>query len=172
MIGQMIALTGQMILEKEVYMEIEKKLEELGYTVPKAAVPVANYAPGVMDGTMLYISGQLPMQEGKLKYQGKLGRGCTLEEGYEAAKLCALNGLGVIKALTGSLDLVDKIVKITGFVNCAEDFTDQPKVVNGASDLLAQVFGDAGVHSRSAVGAVSLPLGACCEVEMIVRLKG
>lgn len=152
-------------------MKYEEKVEELGFKVPKAAIPVANYAPGVVDGNLLYISGQLPMVEGKLKYQGKLGVNCSVEDGYEAARICALNGLGVIKALAGDLDRVEKIVKITGFVNSMSDFTDQPKVVNGASDLLGQVFGDAGVHARSAVGAAALPLGACCEVEMIVRLK-
>ena len=152
-------------------MKYEETLKELGYTVPKAAIPLANYAPGIVDGNMLYVSGQLPTEEGKLKYVGRLGDGCSLEDGREAAKICALNGLGVIKALVGDLDRVDKIVKITGFVNSSADFTDQPKVVNGASDLLGQVFGQAGVHARSAVGAASLPLGACCEVELIVRIK-
>lgn len=152
-------------------MKYEETLKALGYAVPKAAIPLANYAPGIVDGNMLYVSGQLPTEEGKLKYGGRLGDECGLEDGREAAKICALNGLGVIKALVGDLDRVDKIVKITGFVNSSADFTDQPKVVNGASDLLGQVFGQAGVHARSAVGVASLPLGACCEVELIVRIK-
>lgn len=152
-------------------MKYEEKVEELGFKVPKETIPVANYAPGMIDRNILYISGQLPMVDGTLKYQGKLGVNCSVEDGYEAARTCALNGLGIIKALAGDLDRVEKIIKITGFVNSVSDFTDQPKVINGASDLLCQVFGAAGVHARSAVGAAALPLGACCEVEMIVRLK-
>ena len=153
-------------------MMYEKKLEEMGLKVPAVAIPVANYAPGIKIGNLIYVSGQLPMADGKLAYQGKLGETYSLEQGYEAAKLCALNCIGVLKSLAGDLDLVEKVIKITGFVNSAAGFTDQPKVVNGASDLLGQVFGEAGVHSRSAVGAFELPLGACCEVEMIVQLKG
>ena len=152
-------------------MKYVEKLQELGFSVPPATIPIANYAPGVVDGNTIYISGQLPMVDGQLKYKGKLGADYSIEEGYEAARTCALNGLGVVKALVGDLDRVDKIVKITGFVNCTPEFADQPKVVNGASDLLGQVFGDAGVHARSAVGAAALPLGACCEVELIVKIK-
>lgn len=152
-------------------MKYEEKLQELGFSVPPAAIPVANYAPGVVIGDTIYVSGQLPMVEGKLKYQGKLGADFSIVEGYEAARICALNGLGIVKALVGDLDRVERIVKITGFVNCTPDFTDQPKVVNGASDLFGQVFGEAGVHARSAVGAAALPLGACCEVELIVKIK-
>lgn len=155
----------------DLVMKFEEKLKELGYEVPPVAIPVANYAPGILDGTTIYTSGQLPMVNGKLAYEGKLGSECSLEDGYAAARVCALNCLGVVKALTGDLDRVEKIVKITGFVNSAEGFTDQPKVVNGASDLLGQVFAEAGIHARSAVGAASLPLGACCEVEMIVRIR-
>lgn len=152
-------------------MKYEEKLQELGFYVPPATIPVANYAPGVISGDTIYVSGQLPMVDGKLKYQGKLGADYSVEEGYEAARTCALNGLGIVKALIGDLDRVERIVKITGFVNCVAEFTDQPKVVNGASDLLGQVFGDTGVHARSAVGAAALPLGACCEVELIVKIK-
>lgn len=103
--------------------------------------------------------------------KGKLGEDMTVEEGYEAARIAALNCLAVVKSLAGSLDRVERVVKVVGFVNCTPDFEAQPKVINGASELLGQVFGDAGLHARSAVGVSSLPLGACCEVELIVRLK-
>lgn len=152
-------------------MKYEEKLEELGYKVPQATISVANYAPGVVQGEWLYVSGQLPMIDGKLAYQGRLGENMSVENGYAAARTCALNGLGVIKTLIGDLDRIEKIIKITGFVSATPEFTDQPKVINGASDLLGQVFGEAGVHARSAVGAAALPLGACCEVEMILKIK-
>ena len=103
--------------------------------------------------------------------KGKLGKDITVEEGYEAARIAALNCLAVVKSLAGSLDRVERVVKVVGFVNCTPDFEAQPKVINGASELLGQVFGDAGLHARSAVGVSSLPLGACCEVDLIVRLK-
>lgn len=152
-------------------MKYEEKLEELGYRVPQATIPVANYEPGVVQGEWLYVSGQLPMIDGKLAYQGRLGENMSVENGYAAARTCVLNGLGVIKTLIGDLDRIEKIIKITGFVSATPEFTDQPKVINGASDLLGQVFGEAGVHARSAVGAAALPLGACCEVEMILKIK-
>lgn len=150
---------------------IETRLKELGLTVPRLAAPVANYAPSVVSGDWIYVSGQLPMVDGKLTYTGKLGRELRLEQGYEAAKICALNCLGALRQALGSLDRVERIVKISGFVNSDPEFTDQPKVINGASDLLGQVFRDRGVHARSAVGAASLPLDACCEVELIAKIK-
>ena len=122
------------------------------------------------DGTLVFTSGQLPTENGVLR-KGKLGKDITVEEGYEAARIAALNCLAVVKSLAGSLDRVERVVKVVGFVNCTPDFEAQPKVINGASELLGQVFGDAGLHARSAVGVSSLPLGACCEVELIVRLK-
>ena len=143
----------------------EEKLKELGLEVPQMVAPVANYVPCVVENGWLYISGQLPMVNGQLAAVGKLGDGLDVEQGYEAAKVCALNCLGAIKQVLGSLDRVERIVKISGFVNSAPDFTAQPKVVNGASDLLG------GVHARSAVGVASLPLGACCEVELIAKIK-
>lgn len=149
----------------------EEKLEALGLHVPQVAAPVANYVPSVISGGWIYVSGQLPTAEGKLAYSGKLGQDLDVEQGYQAAQVCALNCLGALKQALGSLDKVERIVKISGFVNSAPDFTDQPKVVNGASDLLGEVFDDRGVHARSAVGVASLPLGACCEVELIAKLK-
>ena len=149
----------------------EEALEAMGLQIPRVAAPVANYAPSVSADGWIYISGQLPTVEGKLAYTGKLGRELALEQGYEAAKICALNCLGALKQALGSLDRVERIVKISGFVNSDPDFTDQPKVVNGASDLLGKVFGDQGIHARSAVGVASLPLGACCEVELIAKIR-
>ena len=149
----------------------EQTLEELGLRVPQVAAPVANYAPSVVTDGWIYISGQLPTVNGKLTCAGKLGQDVGLEQGYQAAQVCALNCLGALKQALGSLERVERIVKISGFVNSDPSFTDQPKVVNGASDLLAKVFGDQGVHARSAVGVASLPLGACCEVELIAKIK-
>lgn len=149
----------------------EKKVKELGLEVPQAAAPVANYAPSVVQDGWIYVSGQLPTVNGRLAYCGKLGQDMELEQGREAAQVCALNCLGAIKQALGSLDRIERIVKISGFVNSTPDFTDQPKVVNGASDLLGKVFGGCGVHARSAVGVAALPLGACCEVELIAKIK-
>ena len=151
-------------------MSVEKTLEEMGLKLPSVPAPVAAYVPGVLDGSLVYPSGQLPTENGALR-KGKLGADMTVEEGYEAARTAVLNCLAVVKSLAGSLDRVERIVKVVGDVNSAPDFEAQPKVVNGASELLGQLFGDAGVHSRSAVGVSSLPLGACCEIELIVRLK-
>lgn len=150
---------------------IEIRLKELGLTVPQLAAPVANYVPSVVSGGWIYVSGQLPMVDGKLAYTGKLGRELELEQGYQAAKVCALNCLGAIRQALGSLDRVERIVKISGFVNSDPEFTDQPKVINGASDLLGQVFQDQGTHARSAVGVACLPMDACCEVELIAKIK-
>ncbi|MCR4443073.1 MAG: RidA family protein [Peptococcaceae bacterium] len=151
--------------------EVEKKARELGLTIPEPPKPVAAYVPGVKISGFVYTSGQIPLAGGELKFKGKVGAEVTLEEGYEAAKLCALNCLGVIKSLVGDLDKIERVVKVVGFVNSAPDFTMQPKVVNGASELLGALFGDKGLHARSAVGAGSLPLDAACEVEMIVKIK-
>lgn len=149
----------------------EEKLKELGLTLPQTAAPVANYVPCVVSGGWAYVSGQLPLVEGKLAYSGRLGQDMELEDGYQAAQVCALNCLSALKQALGSLDRIDRIVKISGFVSSAPDFVSQPKVINGASDLLGKVFGSFGVHARSAVGVAALPLGACCEVELIAKLK-
>lgn len=153
-------------------MKREKALNEMGYILPEAAMPVANYTPGLISGSYAYVSGQLPLVNGKLTAEGRLGAELDIQQGYDAAAICALNGLAVLKSLLGDLDRIKRIVKITGFVSSAPDFTAQPKVVNGASDLLAKVFGEAGVHARSAVGAAGLPLGAAVEVELIVEIEG
>lgn len=152
-------------------MEREKKLQELGYTLPEVSKPLANYIPGLVTGDYLYVSGQLPMADGALAYRGKLGADCSQDEGILAARLCAVNCLAVLKSLAGDLDNIERIIKITGFVNSTPDFTGQPQIINGASDLLGEVFGEAGAHTRSAVGAAALPFNACCEVEMIAKIK-
>lgn len=149
----------------------EKNVEALGIQIPQVAVPVANYTPFVIEDGWIYVSGQLPMVDGKLVYHGRLGETVDLETGYQAARICALNCLGAIRKALGSLDRIQRIVKISGFVSSSPDFLEQPKVVNGASDLLGEVFGEMGVHARSAVGVAALPLGACCEVELIAKIK-
>lgn len=150
---------------------IDKRLTELGIDLPAAAAPAANYVPYVLDGDTLYVSGQIPVTPDGL-LTGKLGAEYSLEQGVAAARACALNLIAQARAACGGdLDRIDRVVKLTGFVNSTADFTDQPKVVNGASDLMVEIFGDAGRHARSAVSAASLPLGVAVEVEGIFRLK-
>jgi len=151
--------------------DLEKKLKELGLSIPEAPKPVAAYVAGVKTGDFIYTSGQIPLVNGEVKYKGKVGVDVSTDKAYEAAKLCALNCLGVVKSLIGDLDQIEQIVKVVGFVNSAPDFTAQPQVVNGASDLLGKIFGDKGAHARSAVGVNSLPLDSTCEVEIVVKIK-
>jgi enamine deaminase RidA (YjgF/YER057c/UK114 family) len=149
---------------------IAKRLAELGLEIPSPVAPVANYVPFVITGRELFISGQVSITpSGVIK--GKLGADMTAEQGADAAKACAVNLIAQMKAaLGGDLDRVKRIVKLTGFVNCASDFIDQPKVINGASDLMVAVFGEAGRHARAAVGAPSLPLGAAVEIDAVVEI--
>ena len=150
-------------------MSIHTRLRELGLQLPHAAAPVASYQPVVVDGHTAYVSGQLPFVDGKL-VTGKLGETVTLEQGQEAARACGLMILAQLEA-AGLLERVAHMVKLGGFVASTPDFTDQPKVANGASDLMAEVFGEAGKHARSAVGVPVLPLNAAVEVDAIVALK-
>ncbi len=152
-------------------MSIEAKLVEKGIELPAVPQPVAAYVPGVRAGNLVFTSGQLPAAGGEVKFKGKVGADVTVEDGYEAAKLCALNCLAVVKSLVGNLDRVKKIVKVTGFVNSTPDFEQQPQVINGASEFLVDLLGEVGKHSRAAVGVSSLPLGVPCEVEMIVEVQ-
>ena len=152
-------------------MSVLDKLQEMGLQLPAVAKPVAAYVPAVRAGNLVYTSGQIPMVEGKLKYTGRLGKDVSLEDGYDAARICCLNALAAVRSLVGELDNVKRVVKLTGWVACTEDFTDQPKVMNGASELVANLFGDAGLHARAAVGTNALPLGSAVEVEMIVEVK-
>ncbi len=159
------------MMDQAYYGARENRLKELGLELPAAPKPVAAYVPAVAIDGFIYTSGQLPLVNGALKYKGKAGQELTGEQGYEAAKICALNCLSVIKAEIGNLDYVDRIVKVVGFVNSAAGFTGQPQVINGASDLMQNLFGERGTHARSAVGVSELPLGAVCEVEMIVKVN-
>lgn len=152
-------------------MSFEAKLTEMGIVVPAAPKPVAAYVPAVQIGDIIYTSGQIPFVDGQIKYKGKLGKDVTIEQGYDAARVCVINALAAVKSLAGSLDNIEKIIKVVGFVNSAPGFTDQPKVINGASELLAEVFGQAGAHARSAVGVAELPIDSAVEVELIVKLK-
>jgi enamine deaminase RidA (YjgF/YER057c/UK114 family) len=150
---------------------IEARLKELGIELPKAAVPVGSYVPYVVTGTLIFVSGQITLKDGAPQYLGKLGGTVSLDEGYQAARLCGLNLIAQAKAACdGNLDLIARVVKLSGFVNCTPDFTDQPKVVNGASDLMVEVFGERGRHARAAVGAPSLPLGVSVEVEAVFEM--
>ncbi|MEO9467871.1 RidA family protein [Parasphingorhabdus sp.] len=149
---------------------IEKALEAKGISLPKAAAPVASYVPAVEINNMLHISGQVSMSDGQL-ITGRLGDNMSLEEGQQAAKACALMIAAQIKLAAGSLDRVDRIVKLGVFVNSTADYTDHPKVANGCSDMIEVIFGAAGKHARSAVGVAALPLGVAVEVDAIVALK-
>ena len=151
-------------------MSIDAKLAELGIELPQAAAPVASYRPVVIAGGLAHVSGQLPFVAGQL-VTGRLGEDVSLEQGQAAARACGLMILAQLKAALGSLDRVEQVVKLGAFVNSAADFTDQPKVANGASDLMAEVFGDAGRHARSAVGVPVLPLGVAVEVDAIVAVR-
>ena len=151
---------------------IEQRLIERDIELPQAAAPVANYVPAVRSGNMLYISGQVTLWNGERRHVGKLGAEISADEGQVAARLCALNIIAQAKAALGDLDRVARVVKLVGFVNSTPDFVDQPKVINGASDLMAEVFGDKGRHARSAVGVASLPLGIAVEVEAILEVTG
>lgn len=150
---------------------IEKRLDELGVTLPVAAAPAANYLPFMRSGNLLFTAGQLPLKDGKLVASGLLGRDLDVAAGKEAAKYCAINILAQAKAALGSLDQIGKVVKITVFVASAPDFTEQHLVANGASDFLVAVLDDAGKHARSAVGTASLPLNAPVEIEAIIEVS-
>ncbi|MDX3228385.1 RidA family protein [Streptomyces sp. ME19-01-6] len=149
---------------------VEDKLAELGLTLPEVAAPLASYVPSVRSGSYVYTSGQLPTVDGKLGVTGKVGAEVTPEEAKELARTCALNALAAVKSAVGDLDKVVRVVKVVGFVASAPDFTGQPGVINGASELLGQALGEAGVHARSAVGVAVLPLDAPVEVEIQVEI--
>jgi len=151
--------------------KIDTHIKSLGLTLPAASAPVANYVPYVQSGNLLFVSGQLPLEDGALKHPGLVGETVTPEQAYDAAKACGLNLIAQVKAACGGdLDKVVRVVKLTGFVAAGAAFNDQPKVINGASDLMVQIFGDAGRHCRAAVGSPSLPRGACVEVEAVFEI--
>jgi enamine deaminase RidA (YjgF/YER057c/UK114 family) len=148
----------------------EQRLAEMGLELPEVVPPLASYVPAVRSGSYVYTSGQVPMVKGKMLVTGKVGAEVDVEAAQDAARACALNALAAVRSVTGDLSAVTRIVKVVGYVASTPDFTGQPGVINGASDLLGHVFGDAGPHARSAVGVVSLPLDAPVEVELIVEV--
>jgi enamine deaminase RidA (YjgF/YER057c/UK114 family) len=152
-------------------MEIENRLKALGYELPRPPEPAANYIGYVQVGNLLYIGGNIGRINGVIKYRGKVGDQVTLEQAYDAARNCALNHLAIMKDALGDLDRIERIVKVLGYVNAAPGFTDMPKVVNGESDLLVQVFGDRGRHTRAAIGVASLSQDAPVENEITVQVK-
>ncbi|WP_449463242.1 RidA family protein [Tardisphaera miroshnichenkoae] len=159
-------------------MSAEERLRQLGLSLPAPPSALASYLPyfllkedDLKSSRLVYVSGQLPLENGKVKYAGKLGRDLSLDEGVQSARLCAINALSVLKTAAGSLDAVQGIVRVEGFVNSDPSFTEHAKVVNGASDLLVEVFGEKGKHSRFAVGVSSLPLNAATEIALIALVR-
>ncbi|MBO8128581.1 MAG: RidA family protein [Peptococcaceae bacterium] len=150
---------------------IEDKLKKLGFELPPVPQPVASYVPAMQAGNLVFTSGQLPLRNGEMVYRGRVGEDVSTEEGQEAARLCVLNCLAAIKGLIGNLENVVQVVKVTGFVNSAPGFSEQPRVINGASDLLQEIYGENGRHARAAVGVAALPLNASVELEMVVAVK-
>lgn len=152
--------------------QVDARLTELGITIPEAAAPAANYVPYVISGNQVFVSGQVPFVDGKIQFQGKVGKDFTTEEAAECARVCALNILAQVKAACdGDLDRVVQCVKLGGFVNCIDGFAEQPKVINGASDLMVDVLGDKGRHARFAVGTNALPLNVAVEIDAIFEIS-
>ena len=161
-------VTGQIIGK---FMNPEKNLQELGLTLPQPPAAAGAYVPAVRTGNLLYLAGTLPMRDGKIVYGGKVGQEINLVQAAEAAQLCTLNALANAKAALGSLDAVVRVVMVNGFVNGIDGFSDSPKVLNGASEFLLKVFGDAGKHARAAVSVNGLPLGAAVEVQIVLEVR-
>ena len=151
--------------------QVEMRLKEMGLTLPECPKPVAAYVPAVLINGFIYASGQTPIVDDVLKYKGKVGRELSIEEGYEAAKICALRLISEIKFVIGDLDQVERIVKVNGYVNSTGDFSSQPAVINGASELLEVVFAEKGKHARAAIGVSSLPCDAAVEIELIAAVR-
>jgi len=149
----------------------EARLRELGYELPDVPEPAGAYVPATRAGHLIFTAGQLPFAAGELRATGKVGAGVSLEEAQRAAGLCALNALAAAAAVAGGLDRIGRVVKVTGFVASAPEFNQQPEVVNGASGLIGEVFGEAGLHARSAVGVAELPLDAPVEIELVAELR-
>ena len=150
----------------------EENIKNLGLNIQDLPKALANYVPYKIVEKTMYISGQAPVKDGELIYKGKVGSDITVEDGIKAAKLCVTNIIAAVKTgLDGDWDKLDSFIKLTGYVNCQDNFTDQPKIINGASDMLVNIFGDQGLHSRVAVGSNALPLGIAVEIDAIVQLK-
>lgn len=152
-------------------MSVEARLAELGLELPEVATPAGAYVPAVISGNLVFTAGQIPLVDGKLMAEGRLGAEISAEAGKEIAQRCALNAIAAVKSVLGDLERVKKVVKVVGFVASTPDFTAQPGVVNGASELLQAAFGDKGIHARSAVGVAVLPLNSPVEVELVVEFE-
>ncbi|TFH36939.1 MAG: RidA family protein [Anaerolineales bacterium] len=152
-------------------MDIETRLKELGFTLPEPPQPVAAYVPAVQVGDLLFLSGTTCYKDGEFLFTGRVGAELTIEQGYIAARQTALNLLSVIKATLGSLERVERVVKLNGYVNCASDFDRQPEVINGASELLQELYGERGKHARTAIGVSDLPAHIPVEIELIVQVN-
>lgn len=152
-------------------MSVETRLTELGLELPEVATPAGSYVPAVISGNLVFTAGQIPLVDGTLMAEGRLGAEISPEQGKEIAQRCALNAIAAVKSVLGDLGRVKRVVKVVGFVASTPDFTAQPSVVNGASELLQAAFGDAGIHARSAVGVAVLPLNSPVEVELIVEFE-
>ena len=150
---------------------VEARLKELGLELPPTPRPLAEYVPAKLVGDLVFVSGQGPVKDGKVAYAGKVGADLALEEGYECARLCALNCLAAVKGVVGSLERVEEVVQLRGFVNSAPGFDRQPEVLNGASELMVKLFGEKGRHARAALGTCSLPRNIAVELEMVVRVR-
>lgn len=153
-------------------MSVTQRLAQLGITIPDVPAPAGAYVPALVDGTHVYTSGQLPFVDGTLLHPGVVGDTVSVDDAYQAARQCAINALAAIQSVIGDLEKVEQVVKVVGFVTSADGFHQQPAVINGASELLGEVFGERGRHARSAVGVAALPLGSSTEVEVTVRLSG
>jgi len=150
---------------------VEARLKELGLELPPTPRPLAEYVPAKLVGDLVFVSGQGPVKDGKVAYAGKVGADLALEEGYDCARLCALNCLAAVKGVVGSLERVEEVVQLRGFVNSAPGFDRQPEVLNGASELMVKLFGEKGRHARAALGTCSLPRNIAVELEMVVRVR-
>jgi len=152
-------------------MKIEQKIEQLGHKLPEVPEPLGVYIPALKVSDILFLTGVIPEVDGEVKYKGKLGKDLTIKEGYEAAKICALNALAVAKNYLGDLDRIERIIKVIGYINSAQGFINQPKVLNGTSEFFVKIFGEKGQHVRLAIGVAELPANACIEVEVNVQTK-
>ncbi len=150
---------------------IEERLDSLNIVLPMPPKSVGSYVPVVITGNLAFVSGQIPIKDGQVKYIGKITKDVSIEEAQKAAKLCIINALAQLKNELGNLDEISRIVRVSGFVNSSPEFTEHPKVINAASDLLYEIFGDKGLHSRIATGVSSLPLNSCVEIDLIVEIK-
>lgn len=151
-------------------MSIEDRVRAKRLQIPEPVKPLGAYLPALLSGNHIYVSGQLPYFNGKLIHPGLLGRDVTIEQGYEAARICALNSLSAIKTVLSDLDRIKRIVKINGYVSSEKGFHDQPKIINGASEFFFEIFGKSGRHARSAVGVPALPMGSCVEIDLIAEI--